>query len=235
MEWKLQAVQGDDTFVLVSGEYFKRCSFNKEVTCQGQIHIPAQADRKITCRRLNACSDQDKCCENELLSFISTGSHFIACGNNADYPKCFVFDDTMKRQEELDFHSVNIRRGRHKSWIDLWRSNEIFQMISLTVKPNRHLRLSKVNNYRNTDHTIIESGDLGVKHERDLKVVGAFNQGEKCNWSDTSNPACLTSLLYVDQKQRSTYLTSMCKNDPGTDSQTWNYFERNKLKCCDRR
>ena len=46
--------------------------------------------------------------------------------------KCFVFDDTMKRQEELDFHSVNIRRGRHKSWIDLWRSNEIFQMISLT-------------------------------------------------------------------------------------------------------
>ena len=45
--------------------------------------------------------------------------------------KCFVFDDTMKRQEELDFHSVNIRRGRHKSWIDLWRSNEIFQMISL--------------------------------------------------------------------------------------------------------
>ena len=37
----------------------------------------------------------------------------------------------MKRQEELDFHSVNIRRGRHKSWIDLWRSNEIFQMISL--------------------------------------------------------------------------------------------------------
>ena len=38
----------------------------------------------------------------------------------------------MKRQEELDFHSVNIRRGRHKSWIDLWRSNEIFQMISLT-------------------------------------------------------------------------------------------------------
>ena len=46
--------------------------------------------------------------------------------------KCFVFDDTMKRQEELDFHSVNIRCGRHKSWIDLWRANEIFQMISLT-------------------------------------------------------------------------------------------------------
>ena len=44
----------------MSGEYFKRCSFNTEVTCQGQIHIPAQADRKITCRRLNACSDQGK-------------------------------------------------------------------------------------------------------------------------------------------------------------------------------
>ena len=67
-------VKGDDTFVLVSGEYFKRCSFNAGIDCQDQIHIQAQADRKITCRRLNACSDQGKTGVSFFCQIFSQGS-----------------------------------------------------------------------------------------------------------------------------------------------------------------
>ena len=111
------------------------------------------------------------------------------------------------------------------------------------MKPNRHLRFTKVNNYRNSDHTIIESGDLGVAHERDLKIIGAFDRFDNvaanpdaspCQWDKRDSAACLTSLLYLDQQKRETYLTSICKNDPGKEQQ-WQYFERNKLKCCDTR
>ena len=50
-----------------------------------------------------------------------------------------------------------------------------------------------------------------------------------------SNASCLTSILYVDTKQKKTYVTSVCKNDPGRVDFDWSYIDRKELKCCDRR